>query len=145
MIRACLDTNILISGLISSKGAPHEIFSALRRRDFVLITSLEILQEIEEVLDYPRVRKACKLTPEQIKGSIKLARKYSYKCRSVSNLQIIEADPDDNKFLHAAIKGNAGYIVSGDKHLLDIRSFQGISIVTARQFIETLKERTDSP
>ena len=141
MIRACLDTNVLISGLISSKGAPHEILSALSSRDFMLITSLEILGEIEEALNYPKIKKSYKLSPNEIKRLIKLVRKYSYKCQSTSTLKVIESDPDDDKFLHAAIQGKADFIVSGDKHLLNLRAFQGIPIITPRQFIETLKQR----
>ncbi len=143
MIRACLDTNVLISGLISPKGAPHEILSALSNRDFLLITSLEILGEIEEVINYPKIKKAYKLTPEQIEGLIKLVRKYSHKCLSASSLKVIADDPDDDKFLHAAIQGNANYIVSGDAHLLNLRTFQGIPVMTARQFIETIKQSID--
>lgn len=141
MIRVCLDTNILISGLISSKGAPHEILSALRKREFLLISSLEIIDEIKRVLNYPSIKKNYNLTPDQIKRLTKLVRKYSYKCRSASNLKVIKDDPDDNKFLHVAIQGKADFIVFGDKHLLDLRTFQGIPIITARQFIYIFNQR----
>lgn len=140
MIRACLDTNILISGLISAKGVPYEILSALSDKEFILITSLEIIDEIEEALNYPKVKKALTLAPAEIKRVMKLVKKYSYKCRSASSLKVVEADPDDDKFLHAAIQGKADFIVSGDRHLLDLRIFQGIPIITARQFIEVLSK-----
>lgn len=54
-------------------------------------------------------------------------------------LNIIKQDPDDNVILECAIEGKAGYIVSGDRHLLALKQYRGIKIITARQFIETLK------
>jgi predicted nucleic acid-binding protein len=50
----------------------------------------------------------------------------------------VEADPSDNKFLEAALEGKAIYLVSGDNHLLDLKTFRGILILTARDFIERL-------
>ncbi|MHC3381806.1 PIN domain-containing protein [Haloarcula sp. H-GB5] len=50
----------------------------------------------------------------------------------------VEADPDDDKFLEAAVAGNVDYIVSGDRHLLDLDSFRGIDIVEPRAFYERL-------
>ena len=50
----------------------------------------------------------------------------------------VEDDPDDDKFLEAAVAGNVDYIVSGDRHLLDLDSFQGIEIVEPRAFYERL-------
>jgi uncharacterized protein len=51
----------------------------------------------------------------------------------------VEADPTDNKFLEAALAGPAVCVVSGDSHLLQLMSFHGISIFTAREFIERLE------
>ena len=53
---------------------------------------------------------------------------------------VIVADPTDNKFLEAAVVGKVNYIVSGDGHLLDLGSFRDIPIITARDFIELLKQ-----
>jgi predicted nucleic acid-binding protein len=50
----------------------------------------------------------------------------------------IEVDPTDNKFLDAAIAASADYVVSGDAHILDLESFRGIPILTARKFIDRL-------
>ena len=51
---------------------------------------------------------------------------------------IVAADPDDNKFLEAAVARQAEYVVSGDHHLMDLGAHQGIPIVTARDFIDLL-------
>jgi predicted nucleic acid-binding protein len=56
----------------------------------------------------------------------------------IETITIIEADPTDNKFLEAALAGNANYLVSGDSHLLELRNFRGSAIITGREFIEWL-------
>jgi predicted nucleic acid-binding protein len=55
------------------------------------------------------------------------------------SVHAVEADPSDNKFLEAALAGQAVCVVSGDSHLLQLKSFRGISIFTAREFIERLE------
>ena len=53
-------------------------------------------------------------------------------------IRVVEADPSDNKFLEAAVTGQADYIVSGDKHLRDLKEFRGIAILTPSAFLEQL-------
>jgi len=52
---------------------------------------------------------------------------------------VVLADTTDNKFVEAAITGNTNYIVSGDKHLLDLKEYKSIPIITAREFIDILE------
>lgn len=134
MIRVCLDTNVLISGLISSSGASHKILSALRRREFLLITSNEILTETKKVLGYPRIKENYKLSSDQIKRFVQLLSKYFYKTTSSLNSKVIDEDPEDNKILTSAIEGRADLIISGDIHLKKLRSYQGIEIITPKEF-----------
>lgn len=53
----------------------------------------------------------------------------------------VEADPDDDKFLEAAVAGDVAYLVSGDGHLLDLDSFRGVDIAEPRTFYERLDAR----
>jgi predicted nucleic acid-binding protein len=55
------------------------------------------------------------------------------------NLKVILKDPDDNIVLLTAVNGKADYIISGDKHLLTLRKFEGIEIVTISQMLEILR------
>lgn len=57
MIKAVLDTNILVSGLISPKGSPAKILNLWQERKFILVTSQKILKEIKKVLNYPKIIK----------------------------------------------------------------------------------------
>ena len=54
-------------------------------------------------------------------------------------IHIIVADPTDDKFLEAALAGKVDYIVSGDNHLLELKSFREIPIITGKEFIAWLK------
>ena len=56
-------------------------------------------------------------------------------------ISVIVADLTDNKFLEAAVAGKVDFIVSGDGHLLDLKSFREIPIITAREFITRLKSQ----
>lgn len=58
------------------------------------------------------------------------------------NLRIVHSDPDDDKFLHAALEVHADYIVSGDHHLLDLKEYGGIKIVTPNDFLPILEKRS---
>ncbi len=57
---------------------------------------------------------------------------------------VIEADPSDTKFLECALEGQANFIVSGDHHLLDLKSYQGIEIVRVSEFLLILAKGTGS-
>lgn len=59
-----------------------------------------------------------------------------------TQINIIENDPSDNKFLEAALAGQAIYVVSGDKHLLELGSYQGVRMITARKFLSYLDKET---
>ena len=54
-------------------------------------------------------------------------------------VNVVKDDSDDNKFIEAALEGNADYIISQDRHLLDIKEFEGIKMVTPKEFLRILK------
>jgi predicted nucleic acid-binding protein len=58
-------------------------------------------------------------------------------------LHVIQDDPDDNRVLECAVKGSADYIVTGDRHLLRLGSYEAIAIVTVRQFLDTAEAEED--
>ena len=141
MIRAVLDTNILVSALITKKSsAPLQLYKAFTIKQFLLITSPSILAEVEDVINRKKVIKYHRRNLEQRKEIMKQLVKLSYvTLESVTTEDvIIERDPDDDKFLDAAIEGNADFIVSGDRHLLDLKAYEGIKILTPKEFLQLL-------
>lgn len=138
MIKAVLDTNVLISAIISSKGSPAKIISFWRKRKFTLIISREILAELESVLGYKRIIEKYHLDKKIIEKYLKLFKDFASIYKTKEKVNIIKADPSDNKFLEVAIKAAADFIVSGDNHLLCLDNFQGVKIVTPKDFYEEI-------
>lgn len=139
MIKACVDTNVFVSGTISSTGAPFEILEAWRNREFTLLVSDEIIAEVSKVLNYPKIKKTFSLTDEEIEKDLLLLSKYSQITPGELKLDFITEDPSDNIFLACAVEGKANFIIYGDNHLLQQGTYQGIQIITPREFVEHLK------
>jgi putative PIN family toxin of toxin-antitoxin system len=141
VLRAVLDTNVIVSGVISRKGAPVELLDAWRQRQFLLLSSPTIIAEVIAVLRYPRILKKYPLSDEEINRIINLLE---HDALLVSgNVEVagdLPADPHDEKFLTCALDGQADVIVSGDHHLLDLKVYQGIKVCAPRQFLEQLNE-----
>jgi len=120
-IKAILDTNVLISGLFW-KGPPFEILKAWQEQRFRLAISLPILDEYRRVLD--------ELQQMPVLNSLlKVIELRSEMVEPVSFSESVCGDPDDDKFLEAAIAAGADYVVSGDTALLNVKSHHGVEVV----------------
>jgi putative PIN family toxin of toxin-antitoxin system len=132
-VRVILDTNIFVSMMMG--GYVGNINDIWRAGKFRLIVSDEIVSEYLDVLQRPKLHLSAQVI------SIALGRVHR-KAEFVTpgeTVTAIEADPTDNKFLEAALEGKADCIVSGDDHLLELKTFRGIPILTAREFIGRLE------
>lgn len=142
MIRVVLDTNVFISASIAKLPSPPLIiYHAFISQQFLNITSQAILEEIEEVLRREHIVKIHKFTTEQRQAFLEQLTRLSYITTSlvVAEKSIIKDDHSDDKFLIAAVEGNADYIVSGDHHLLDLKAFEKIPILTPKEFVIKLE------
>jgi putative PIN family toxin of toxin-antitoxin system len=130
-----LDTNTVISGLFW-KGAPRQVLDLARSGTFTLFTSPNLLAELADVLG----RKKFSARLEQANTSVdELVFGYAALAKTVRPNKIeavIKADPDDDKVLACAKTANAEIITSGDSHLLDLREYDGIKIMTVNQLLE---------
>lgn len=141
MIRAVVDTNVLISALISKKPSPPlNIYNLLKSEDFLLITSPAILEELEEVINRKTIIKLHKRSQQQIDEILQEIAETSYIVPGMISVEAVKKDPDDDKFIAAAIEGKADYIVSGDKPLLNIKEYMGIKIISPKDFMRLLKK-----
>lgn len=136
-IKIVLDTNNLVSAQINKKGASSKIFKLFEQGKILLYTSSFQLQELKRVLNYQRIRKKYRLTEKQIKTIIKVIAKHAHKVYPSKTPQLIKKDPDDNQILAIAKEGKVNFIISGDKHLLAIRKFKNIPIITAKEFLKS--------
>jgi uncharacterized protein len=132
-IKAILDTNVFISGVFW-KGPPFEILKTWQEQRFRLAISPPILDEYRRVLD-----EMTKKRPLPVLTSIlRIIELHSEMVEPVSFAQPVCSDPDDDKFLEAALAARAGYVVSGDAALLKVKQYRGIEIVRPRQFVDLL-------
>lgn len=136
-LRVVLDTNVIISGLISPKGPPAGILKALKSGQFILVTSQAINEEVLEVMDRPRLRDKYGLADHMFDIAFILWEQ----AEVITKLPAVKAskDPGDDKFLAAALGGLAHYLVTGDiKDLRSLGEYKGTRIVSPDQFLTIL-------
>ena len=136
-VKLVLDTNIIVSSVISQRGYSAKIRGKWQSGEVQLATSREILQEVEWVLNYPRIQKRHRWTPKQVSEFVKQIRANSVFVAKTRKVKAVEEDPDDDKFIECALAAKARIIITGDPHLLSIKKYKNISIVTPREFIES--------
>ncbi len=141
MIRIVLDTNLFISALLKPDSNPDKILNLVREEKVLLLISDDICDEISRVLFYPKIRKRLVASDEELLNFVRLFRTVAISTPGVLTIPPLAADPDDTKYLICAVEGRADFIVSGDHHLADLVIFQGIRIVTAAEFLQTLGTR----
>ena len=133
IIKAILDTNVVISGIFW-KGVPFEILKAWQRQRFRLAMSPPILDEYRRVLEeMTKKRPSAVLSP-----ILELIEFHSEMVGPVRFVRTVCRDPDDDKFLEAAVAAKADYVVSGDADLLSLRNHQGIQIIRPAQILKLL-------
>lgn len=130
------DTNTLVSGFLW-KGKEYLLLSRVLERKAVLFTSPALLSEFARVLEYPKIRP---LIPNPAELTKKL-ESIAVFVEPKEKVEIIKEDPDDNKVLECALAAGADFIVSGDNHLLKLRAFKGIPIMTTNAALEMLGNR----
>ena len=129
-MKVVVDTNVMISGVFFG-GAPRMVLNAIIDEKITACATLEIVDEYQEIVEEMIARKQGHLNKTILDPLIQKLRLVEQQ----SNVQVCR-DPDDDKFLNRAKDSGSVYIVSGDKDLLVIQDFDGIKIVTARQFCD---------
>lgn len=130
-MRIVLDTNVFVSGVFW-KGPPAVVLDACSSGRIELVLSPAIIDE------YRRVGQ--ELTNQyhglDLKSVIDALITIAYVVSDRKLPSPVCSDPDDDKFLAAAISSRAEYVVSGDKALLRVHEYRGVRVVTAREFVD---------
>jgi hypothetical protein len=134
-VRAVLDTNVIISALLSRDGSPARVLLAWQSGAFELIVSRLLLDEVRHVLDHPKLRH--RIPPEDADAIVEwLARAATLVPDPARPPPIRAADPDDDYLIALAAEERA-VLVSGDAHLLDLSG--RIPVHSAAEFVELLE------
>ena len=139
-LRAVLDTNVLVSGLVAEGGAPRRILDAWLEDRYTLVTSLYLVEELVHVLSYPRIAKRLKLSEGEMATILAALLSKAAVTPGHVRLPGVTRDPKDDAVVACAKEGEADTIVSGDQDLLVLNEYDGIQVVTPRRFLEILEE-----
>lgn len=144
MIRAFLDTNVLVSAILFGSGPPRELFRRAAQGEFLPCLSEQVLQELELVLRRPRIKKslaAAYAHDEIITLLHDLTEGSLVNFGDVEETDQVPTDAKDNHILSAALQMQVDYLVSGDRDVLDLRAHSGLQILDIR--IVTPRELLD--
>ncbi len=132
--RIVLDTNILVSAL-GWEGKPRGIFKKVLNEEFELVICEKQVEELKRVIDYPKFS----FTEDQKSRFLEIILAAARVVVTSDKLDVIKDDPDDNMIIESATENNADFVVSGDKHLLKLREYANVKIVTPAKFLEIIK------
>jgi putative PIN family toxin of toxin-antitoxin system len=133
MKRVVLDTNIVISSALG--GTLVLVLEKWDEKKFTVVVTTDVVSEYFEVLNRPKFN----LKQETIDKITRYIYQFSEFVVPEEQIRFIEDDPKDDKFLEAAIAGKVDFIVSGDNHLLALKEFRSIPILSGREFLDWLK------
>ncbi|MGD0689139.1 MAG: putative toxin-antitoxin system toxin component, PIN family [Candidatus Bathyarchaeia archaeon] len=131
-----IDTNVLISALLGH-GKPRSLVTRLLA-EHAIVTSRDMLTELADVLSR---EKFLEIKRAQVNAFLSILLSKASVVRVEHHLNVVAEDPDDNIVLSTALKEKADYIVTGDKHLLNLKEFRGIKVLTVKGMLDLLKGR----
>ena len=131
--RIVLDTNVIVSAF-GWEGNARSILNKATRGIFDIILSVQQYQEIKRVLDYPKF----KFSEEQKSSFLSILVEICIMIETEEKLKIVKEDPSDNIILESAVEGKADFIASGDQHLLKLKEYEGVKIVTPKEFLDLI-------
>jgi len=136
MYRAVFDTNVIVSGTATHSSPRCHILSAWRNGEFILVTSPQILAEVNEVFRSPEIMQFTGLSTQEVTTFVSEIEKRAYVTEGNYEVWKIKNDPDDNIILACALEGSATHIVTDDaKSLLPIKEYHGVRIVNPADFL----------
>ena len=130
--RVVIDTNVYISGIFWG-GLPRRILDFAREESYLVFTSADILDEL-----YEKLMSRFRLKKEEARFFIFDVLTFARPVEVSERLKVVQADPDDDKFIECGVSCGADYLVSGDHHLTDLKAYRGIRILKIRDFLEEL-------
>ncbi len=134
-MKAVFDTNIFISAFVIPGSQGERAFLLARQKQFELYTSVPILTETAN-----KLRDKFDQSEEDIKEALRLISRSARVIKPAVELNVLEDFPD-NRILECAVEAEADVIVSGDRHLLKLKKFQGIPIVRLVDFLRMFPEQ----
>lgn len=127
--RVVFDTNIWISGLLW-RGKPYQCLLLARAKAVQHVHCAEMMAELSE-----KLREAFGFSENHIQAVLYDVRRISERVDIAGDVHVVGDDPDDDKFIECALVAGATAVVSGDHHLLELGSYEGIAMLSAAEFL----------
>ena len=131
--KVVVDTNVIVSAF-GWHGKPEEILRLINKGEIENYTSIDLLHELRRVIAYPKFN-----FPETLQAEIvETIFSMSAIVDVTEKIHIITEDSSDNKILECAVSAAADYIITGDKHLIGLKNFRGIEVLSPENFFNKL-------
>lgn len=146
MIEATLDANVIASGLLGYRretSAPGTILRLWIAQSYLLITSDHLLMEVKNTINEPYFL----TNVEPAIRTLMMTALDEQAIRTPLTAQVtgVASHPEDDLVLATAVSAAADYLVTGDRQLLKVGVYEGVAIVSPRDFLDILGLRTDDP
>ena len=138
-MKVVLDANIYVSSMVNTQGNPRRIMAQWEQGEFDVLASQSIIDEVGRVLRYPRIVKRHRQDEKTIQRFLELLASEAVVVEPTEMLDVVKRDESDNRYLECAIEGRAQYIISGDRHLLELGEYQGVIILPPAAFVTLLE------
>lgn len=138
--KVVLDANVWISAMLWG-GKPAAIIKAAEMGKVNIIVSEAIIGEISQVLNYPKLTKiyqAENLQHEELMEAVLRVAKFVEVTKKVN---VVIDHPADDKYIECALAAGADYLVSGDKHLLNVGGYKGTRVVSVNEFLQIIESQ----
>lgn len=131
-MRAVLDVNVVVAGVLSASGSPARILRAWREGDFEFVASPNLLDELERTMAYPKIRS--RVTTADSEALLQRVRAEAVMLEDPAEVHSLRSvDPGDDYLIALAAAAGA-VLVSGDRHLLDLAG--AMPVLTPAEFLE---------
>lgn len=132
MFKVVLDTNVILAAYLT-KGAASKIIKKWAEGAFGLLISDEIVKE------YLRILLSQNIDTDLVFEFNNQLERHAEIIRPQIKLNVVKDDPDDNKFFECAAEGSAKYVVSNDQHLLQVKNYNGVKVLSIQQFLKLIE------
>ncbi len=142
MTRVVLDTNIFISAILSPKSKAASIVKLVLNGKLHLVIAPAMWKQLHAVLQYPRLKALMKrndVSMDEVKDLLYKIERIAIAAPGAKKVEHVTDDVTDNMFLACAVEGKADFIISGDSHMKDVKTFQGVEIVNPDVFIKMVR------
>ena len=139
-MKITVDTNVLVSATFWYGGS-NEIIEMAERGEIELILSKDIVKEFTRVLGSDELQK--KIRDKNLEMIRTISKLVAIATMVESRVKIcaVTDDPDDDQILECAKAGKVDFIVSNDAHLLKLKEFEGILIVSSQKFLQEIAKK----